>query len=182
VNPNGTEQANEQRTNNHRTTCEPIPLADYARRHHLTQDAVRMRIGRGRLTGEKRDGRWYVIDGISRAEPTPNKRTNSARTTEQETEQSTGQALAAAVAALTAQLAEKDRQLAAREREISELHILLQTSQQNEQRLLSATVPAAPESPESRRDESAAGTSNQTAPEGVQRALRPSWRWPWQRW
>src|SRR5262249_2114296 len=150
---------------------------DYALRLHLSTETVRMRIKRGTLAGQKRDGRWYVVAPVQATE-------QAEQPPEQPTEprlngdQTTAQTLAAAVSALTAQLVEKDgqlgekdpqiatlhQQLADRSREVAELHVMLQTAQ----RLIPATI--AEHAPETRSEASGA-TNRAEPPSGAADAL-----------
>jgi hypothetical protein len=138
-----------------------LPIADAAVYLGISKTAMRRRVDRGSVEARKDDdGRWLVhVTDADTSDAPQGTSQGATRDTMDGTPEDTGGFTRDLVAVLREQLAtkdqqiaEKDRQLAAREREISELHVLLQTSQQNEQRLLSATVPEATEPPVSARE------------------------------
>jgi hypothetical protein len=126
-----------------------VGIAEAAVRLGISKDAVRRRVQRGTVTAYKSDDdRWLVLIPDD----------EDAGSTGTERRDSTGAArfgddFATVIATFREQLEVKDQQLAEKDRQISELHVLLQTSQQNEQRLLSAIVPEATESRERVQDE-----------------------------
>lgn len=157
----------------------------------LSVDTIRRRLRSGALVGERRETPqgfvWYVeVSDDSAASPGQSPTHSPMRDD-----------VAQIVTLLSEQLAVKDEQIGGltrtledmqrdHAREIEQLHVLLQTAQQTEQRLLRATIPDAPESPQaSLREESAMRTAQtpQRVTERPQRAgaLRAGWRWPWQK-
>lgn len=122
------------------TDMQRLPIAQAADRLGIGKTAMRRRVERRTIDAIKgEDGQWLVAvpDGEqSFASPpsvhhdTPNPPTRDTPIVD---------TLATQLVFLQAQLVEKDRQLAAREREVQELHVMLQTSQC----LIPAVVPDA---------------------------------------
>src|SRR4051794_3552275 len=145
-----------------------VPIQEAAQRLGITVEAVRKRARRGSLTAHKADGLWYIILPDEPADmPEPGRATgrdgHDAPRARPDAPSDTitldlVESLRDELKALHGQLATKDQQLSEKDRQISELHVLLQTAQQNEQRLLSATIPDAVES-----RQSAQGDGTQTA-------------------
>jgi hypothetical protein len=139
-----------------------VDIAAAAQALGISTTAVRRRIQRQTLRAYKADdGTWRVVlpaapspDGTDRPEGRPEGRPED---------------VSAVIEILREQLVEKDRQLAAREREISELHVMLQTAQ----RLIPANVPEAVEPRERVQNESPVSSEN-ASPGGVGRENQPS--------
>lgn len=118
-----------------------VTISEAAERLGISREAVRSRLRRGLIEGHKRaDGVW-IVTVPDRSAPVVNDQTGPVG------DSTLVATLNTVLDSLTQQLAEKDRQIAAaqeqlheKDTQIRELHVLLQTAQQNEQRLLSAGV------------------------------------------
>lgn len=157
---------------------EGLPIAEAAQRMGISKVALRSRVARGSIKAFKGpDGQWRVVipDDETALSHRPTAlygtdigkgETDSLRVIEQREE----------IAFLRQRLAARDSEVqeirgemtAMRlgyERQVSELHVLLQTAQQNEQRLLNATVP---DPAESRRedDEDESHAPEEKTPQG----------------
>ncbi len=157
-----------------------VEIAEAARRMGISKDAIRRRIQRGTLTAFKsNDGRWLVLVP---ADTVPDG-TDDVRGEQRDTTGATrgDNGFATVIAAFQEQLHVKDQQLGEKDRQISELHVLLQTSQQNEQRLLSATIPddlpsGHPQRPEQFVDSQSPVSTPPVAPRGAEREIEGFWR------
>jgi hypothetical protein len=157
-----------------------LPLTEAAKRMGLSTIALRRRVQRGTIEAYKDGDRWYVIVPESevpvsepvRPAPRPSLISDAAAIAALREELAFLRGKVEAIPTLERELEARAREMnemrTAFERQISELHILLQTSQQNEQRLLSATVPEATESRERVQDEkvSAQGEKSQSGASG----------------
>jgi hypothetical protein len=152
-----------------------VGIAEAAVRLRISKDAVRRRVQRGSLTAYKSsDDRWLVIiPDDETAGPGTEQRGGTRDTT---SAARWDDDFATVIATFREQLEVKDRQLAEKDKQISELHILLQTSQQNEQRLLSATVPEAVESRPGAPDDKSPISSEKSSPGASGDAEAPSAR------
>jgi hypothetical protein len=147
-----------------------VPMRDAAERLGISVAAVRQRIRRGTLESSKGDdGRWYVrIPIVPDAVPYDIPQADQASSALVDTLRSEN-------TFLREQTLQQARVIESMQhdhaRQISELHVMLQTAQ----RLLPATVPE-PTAPreQSADSESPAFTSN-IAPGGAQRDSRASW-------
>jgi hypothetical protein len=131
-----------------RAITESVSISAAGRRLGLTVEATRMRARRGHLPAHKgAGGRWYVGPEVAQgADPHTGQTVQGATPTPDATVANalaTTDVIRLQLDALTAQLSVEDQSLADRAREIEQLHVLLRTSQQNEQRLLAATIPDA---------------------------------------
>ncbi len=157
------------------TGMQRFPIAEAANRLGISKTAMRRRVERRTVDAIKgNDGQWLVAvpddeqlpatpPGVPRGTPEPPTRDTP-----------TWDTLAAQLGFLQTQLVEKDRQLAAREREVQELHVMLQTSQ----RLIPPTTPDAPHVPERPGDDESRVASGTTAHSAPQRDLAASQQLP----
>lgn len=113
-----------------------IPIVEAAAMLGTTPDAIRKRVARGRIPGYKQGGQWYAVVPVGVGQT--DRADSQATVTPDILTAPLVDALRDEVDYLRAQVTEKDKQLADRTREIQELHVILQTAQQNERRLLSA--------------------------------------------
>jgi hypothetical protein len=114
------------------TDARDLTLAEAADRLGLSRDALRKRCDRGLIPGAyKLDGRW-LIPSVSLTGPTDRPTSPEVRTADRS--DMTGQAVTAAIEALVAQLAEKDRQIA-------ELHALLDQARAGQPALTTGQPP-----------------------------------------
>jgi hypothetical protein len=166
-----------------------LPLTEAAKRMGLSTIALRRRVQRGTVEAYKGGDRWYVIvpdnevpvtepvRTAARASITPDDAAVAALREELALLRGKVEAIPTLERELEARAREMTDMRTAYERQISELHILLQTSQQNEQRLLSATVPDAPESAVSAREtqDSKSGVADEkTSQRGADEEPAPS--------
>lgn len=120
-----------------------VPLVEAARRLGLTVDGVRKRIQRGTITAYKREDRWFIVldgnkDSSADAEADDGKEDeDSGQDGSKDTTNTVSTiavtALSEALAALRGEMTDREAflraQLETRDREISELHVLLQNTQ-----------------------------------------------------
>lgn len=143
-----------------------LTIAEAAVRLGITKEALRTRVRRRQIESFKdTDGQWRVVvpdDAPPDAsDPGHDGGADTARTGH-------GYNADAVIAILREQLAEKDRQ-------IRELHVLLQTEKQMTQRLLEAgTAPEATESPVRVQDEKVSVESEKTVSGASGEASAPS--------
>jgi hypothetical protein len=172
---------------------EGVPIQEAAQRLGITVEAVRKRARRGSLIAHKADGLWYIILPDELADmPEPGRDTGRATGRDGHDAPKARpdgpgdtitldlvESLREELKALHGQLVTKDQQLSEKDRQIEQLHILLQTAQQNEQRLLSATVPETVESRQSAQNDGTQARvpeSPKSSPGGVQRESAPPGR------
>jgi hypothetical protein len=165
-----------------------LTITEAAARLGISRDAMRTRVRRGQVVAFKDPtGQWRVNlpdvqadPGLDRGhdpgqdhppDPPPGQGAGDGAVTALEELVSV---LKAQVATQQEQLTAKDRQLAERAREVEQLHILLQTSQQNEQRLLTATLPEASGGGATAEEANVPGSDGKTAPEASQRVYGAS--------
>ncbi len=145
-----------------------LPIAQAAERLGISKTAMRRRVERRTVDAIKGDdGQWLVAvpddatPGDTRAEVP--------RGTPSDTP---------AVEVFTVHLAFLQAQLVEKDRQIRELHVMLQSAQ----RLIPATVPDAPHAPERAGDDESPLQTARVAPEGAQREPEASWRARLRRW
>jgi hypothetical protein len=165
-----------------------LPLTEAAKRMGLSTIALRRRVQRGTVEAYKDGDRWYVVvpeNEVSVSEPvrtagptpvSPNDAGVAALREELAFLRGKVEAIPTLERELEARAREMNEMRTAYERQISELHILLQTSQQNEQRLLSATVPDAVESRQGVQDDTSPVSSEKSSPGASGDAVAPSAR------
>jgi hypothetical protein len=143
-----------------------LTIAEAAVRLGITKEALRTRVRRRQIESFKdTDGQWRVVVPDD-ASPDGSDIRHDADADTAHAER--GYNTDAVIAILREQLAEKDRQ-------IRELHVLLQTEKQMTQRLLEAgTVPEAVESRERPAEEKVPDTAVRSAPGDAQRESAPS--------
>ena len=145
-----------------------LPIAQAATRLGVSKTALRRRVERRTVDAIKGDnGEWLV------AVPDADDQVSTPAGVHRDTPSDTPavEALSTQLAFLQAQLIEKDRQ-------ISELHVMLQTSQ----RLIPATVPTAPHPPEQAGERESHTEQEHTSQRGAQREPEASWRVRLRRW
>ncbi len=144
-----------------------LPIAQAAERLGISKTAMRRRVERRTADAIKGDdGQWLVaVPDAATPGDTP---TGVRRGTPSDTP---------AVEVLTVHLAFLQSQLVEKDRQIRELHVMLQSAQ----RLIPATVPDAPHPPERSGDDESHAEVN-IAPGGAQREPEASWRARLRRW
>ncbi len=142
------------------TAMDYVPLPEAARRLGLSSMAVRKRCQRGTLPAQKRGAMWYVAldkTGLRDGPARPAIDETTARPSRDTGEATQDSGYQEALVLAREQLAVKDRQIEAMQRQASELHTLLA---QTQARVLPAAVdtsasasavPASQERPEPRR-------------------------------
>jgi hypothetical protein len=151
-----------------------LPIGQAAQILGTSTTALRKRLQRGALTGYKRDGLWYVV--LPNGEPVPTHAQDTGqpmgRDMSRDMDTPNGQdTLPGDVAALAARMERMERalldDLAAKDRQISELHVLLQRALER-QPMLELAAPA-----------DTASAQTEAPPEPKQQRRR--W-WSWLAW
>jgi hypothetical protein len=154
---------------------EYVTVAEASRRLGINGHAVRQRAYRGSLP-YRRDGKSLLI-GLSAVADTETARetARTARDTARVPSDETPPDATAEVLFLRERLAARDVEIremrAGYERQIEQLHVMLQTAQ----RQLPATVPDAPQPPVRNAEHESGIPAIKTAPVGSERVIRASW-------
>lgn len=127
-----------------------LTIADAALRLGISKQAMRTRVRRGRIEAHKdSNGQWLVAVPDDTPPPASDIGPDAS---DADTDARADVGTEARYYNADAVIQTLREQLTVKDKQISELHVLLQTAQQNEQRLLRATIPEPAESPESPRE------------------------------